>query len=300
MQLSKLLYSAAYFLVLSNAAPAEKRDAAKDPVIIKSTTTVHNSVDSTEMIKGDLKTMTNTMMDTDVTTVTRYTATVTSTYFGEPITFTSVAETPIKESTQTDSANEESDEESDTETETETETTAKTETTAETETEKEKAEPKTTAKTSASKTATKVAAITDSSSADKEKTSSSKSKSTKSPETTKSPQTSDITKTSATKTEEKEDKETSTTSSGSKPENTLTVKKTPKTTSTELQATSNNEGPTITNAASIPTSTDSWIIENINTETSGSVCIVNYDYYENDEVETVTSTSTVQVTVTRS
>ncbi|KAI5950410.1 hypothetical protein CANMA_005338 [Candida margitis] len=61
-----------------------------------------------------------------------------------------------------------------------------------------------------------------------------------------------------------------------------------------------SDGPTITGTA-VPSSTDSWIIENVTTVTSSGVCYVNYDYYydtETDAEETVTSTSTIFTTVT--
>ncbi|CCG21053.1 Fgr41 GPI-anchored protein [Candida orthopsilosis Co 90-125] len=69
---------------------------------------------------------------------------------------------------------------------------------------------------------------------------------------------------------------------------------------TEETADSSSDGPTIT-ATDIPTSTDSWIIENVTTVTSDGVCYVNYDYYydgETDAEETVTSTSTYYTTIT--
>lgn len=74
------------------------------------------------------------------------------------------------------------------------------------------------------------------------------------------------------------------------------------TTSTEVaEVTDSNDGPTITDSNNIPTSTDSWIIENVTTMTSDSVCYVNYDYYYASEAdETITSTSTIYTTVTRS
>lgn len=69
---------------------------------------------------------------------------------------------------------------------------------------------------------------------------------------------------------------------------------------TETTADSLSDGPTIT-GTSIPSSTDSWIIENVTTVTSDGVCYVNYDYYyegDTEADETVTLTSTNYVTVT--
>ncbi|KAL7666792.1 Flo11 domain-containing protein [[Candida] zeylanoides] len=72
-------------------------------------------------------------------------------------------------------------------------------------------------------------------------------------------------------------------------------------TTTAIIDSQTNLAPTITNPASIPSSTDSWIIEDVATTTSGGVCYVNYDYYyASDDIETVTSTSIIYTTVTLS
>lgn len=193
-------------MALSNsvtAAPAKR----EEPVIVKLKTTVHNVVTNTKVVEGSVSTHTNTVVNTDTTTTTRYTATVTSTVFGTPITYTTVAPTPID--------------------------TAQIKVPAPTE--EPETEPETTTQTTKASPTPAPA-----------------------PETTKA------------------------------------------TTSTEINDAKGTDGPNITDAANIPTSTDSWLIDNINTSTADGVCHVNYDYYGDDDVETVTSTRTVTATVTRS
>lgn len=55
-------------------------------------------------------------------------------------------------------------------------------------------------------------------------------------------------------------------------------------------------GPTL--ILTVPLSTGLWLIENVSTYTSEGVCVVSYDYYDSEEVETVTLTRTVYATVT--
>lgn len=239
MQLSKILYSIASLALVSQtvAAPFDKvynqvraeDDDDEGPVVVKLTKTVHNIVTNTHVVKGEVSTLTNTVIDADTTTTTRYTATVTSTVFGTPITYTTEAPTPI-----------------DTKhlkIPTETETTPASTTTASSndnddDDEKEKETTTTSAKPSPSKAST-------------------------SPKETKAATTSQTTVTAS--------------------------------------STSANDGPTITDAANIPSSTGTWIIDNVTTSSADGVCDVNYDYYGVDEPEeTVTSTKTIYTTVTKS
>lgn len=219
MQFSKLVGSLLSASLITNvlAAPHEaKRDDDDDPVVVHIKTTVQNFETNYHTVQGEMKTKTNWIVDTSTATVTSYTATVTSTVFGTPHTFVTVATTPINTSQLAQAA--------------QTETT-----------QQQNQKPQTTEKTAAN--------------------------------TQKAPAT--------------------TSPKAPKPA---------KTTSTEVtEATGDSkDAPTITDSNNIPTSTDSWIIENITTVTSDSVCYVNYDYYYASEAdETVTSTSTIYTTVTR-
>lgn len=87
---------------------------------------------------------------------------------------------------------------------------------------------------------------------------------------------------------------TSTPSTSATPSTTPT---TPATT-TEYDNDTNTDGPTITGSV-IPTSTGDWIIENIVTTVSSGVCYVDYDYYNINDEETTTITSTIYTTVTQ-
>jgi len=200
------IYALAFGLLSSQtlAAPAkenEKRD--DDKVVIHLTSTVQNTQTNTHTVEGTMSTHTNWIVNTATETYTHYTATVTSTVFGTPYTYTTVASTPIQ---------------------------------------------------------------------NKEV----------------SPSTSDAQDSGATET--------------SAPENTDATQ----TTTTEdvtdsPSSTADSDAPQITPQSA--TTSDSWIIENVSTLTSNSVCIVNYDYYyadEEDDTETVTSTSTIYTTVTQS
>ncbi|CAH6720522.1 filamentous growth regulator 41 [[Candida] jaroonii] len=229
MQLSNILYSIVSLSLVSSTlgAPTEnvRRDDDEGPVIVKLTTTVHNVATNTKIIQGSVSTRTNTIINTDTTTTTRYTATVTSTVFGTPITYTTVAPTPI------DTSN--------IKIPTETVTTS----------------------------------------------SSSSSSSSSSPQKTQQPTTIETTSTAP-----------KTTSTPTTAPTTTPVATTSVTTVTD----STDNGPSITDIANIPASTGSWIIENITTSKSDGVCVVDYDYYATGEQETVTSTSTIYHTVTRS
>lgn len=88
------------------------------------------------------------------------------------------------------------------------------------------------------------------------------------------------------------------------PENNDAIQTTP------AEVANDENSPSTTADANTPqitpqsaTSSDSYIIENVSTVTSNSVCLVNYDYYyadEEDDTDTVTSTSTIYSTVTKS
>lgn len=231
MQLSNILYSIVSLSLVSSTlgAPTEnvKRDDDEGPVIVKLTTTVHNIATNTKIVQGSVSTRTNTIINTDTTTTTRYTATVTSTVFGTPITYTTVAATPI------DTSN--------IKIPTETVTTS----------------------SSSSLQTTQQTTI----------------------ETTSTPTTAPST--------------SSTPTTSPKPTTAPTTTPVPTTSVTTVDDSTDN-GPSITDIANIPTSTDSWIIENITTSKSDGVCVVDYDYYATGEQETVTSTSTIYHTVTRS
>lgn len=199
------IYSLAFGLLSAQtlAAPAkdnEKRD--DDKVVIHLTSTVQNTQTNTHIVEGTMSTQTNMIVNTATETYTRYTATVTSTVFGTPHTYTTVANTPIQN--------------------------------------KDVA-----------------------------------------------PNTSETQDSGATET--------------AAPENTDATQ----TTSTEIVTDSPSSSADVNAPAITPqsaTSSDSWIIENVSTVTSNSVCVVNYDYYyaeEEDDSETVTSTSTIYTTVTQ-
>lgn len=263
MQFSKLYISLVTATLITEAVAFPfklklKRDDSDDegPVIVHITKTVQNTQTNLHTVEGQQVTKTNVIVNTNTETVTRYTATVTSTVFGKAHTYTTVATTPVQaKDVQPISENEVKPQP--TQAQTTTETTAETTQDAETSQETQAPAPETS-------------------------------------ETKPTPQTSDA-KPSPT-TEAKPSPKTT----QAKPQNTqakpTTSAKQPQPTTTAA------EGPTITDYASIPTSTDGWVIDNINTVTSSGVCIVNYDYYGVDDVadETVTFTSTIYTTVTRS
>ncbi|CUM45242.1 uncharacterized protein AC631_02529 [Debaryomyces fabryi] len=186
------------------AAPAnenEKRD--DDKVVIHLTSTVQNTKTNTHIVEGTMSTHTNWIVNTATETYTHYTATVTSTVFGTPYTYTTVASTPIQN--------------------------------------KEAA-----------------------------------------------PSTDDAQDSGATETAAPENNDATQVTS------TEAVTDSP-------DSTADADAPQITPQSA--TSSDSWIIENVSTVTSNSVCFVNYDYYyadEEDDTDTVTSTSTIYTTVTQS
>ncbi|KAK6459169.1 uncharacterized protein RJT20DRAFT_132313 [Scheffersomyces xylosifermentans] len=226
MQISKIFMSLATASLITNtlAAPANGRDTKKrddsddDVVVVRIKTTVQNVQTNYHTVEGPVKTFTNLIINTSTQTVTRYTATVTSTVFGTPHTYTTVATTPVSAA----------DVIPNDENEVKTSVATYIETTAEVET------PAT---------------------------------------TTTDPAPQPIVSTS-----------------------TLTSVAAAVTTSED------NDGPTITEGQSVPTSTDSWIIENVQTTTSNSICYVNYDYYyatESEAEETTTLTSTIYTTVTQ-
>lgn len=200
------IYSLAFGLLSAQtlAAPAkdnEKRDD-DDKVVIHLTSTVQNTQTNTHIVEGTMSTHTNMVVNTATETYTRYTATVTSTVFGTPHTYTTVANTPIQ---------------------------------------------------------------------NKEV----------------SPSTTDTQDNGVAETAAPEDNDAT------------------QTTSTEIvtdspSSSADANAPAITPQSA--TSSDSWIIENVSTVTSNSICVVNYDYYyaeEEDDTETVTSTSTIYTTVTQ-
>lgn len=210
------IYSLAFGLLSAQtlAAPAkdnEKRD--DDKVVIHLTSTVQNTQTNTHIVEGTMSTQTNMIVNTATETYTRYTATVTSTVFGTPHTYTTVANTPIQNKEVAPNTSEPQD-------------SGTTETAA--------------------------------------------------------PENNDATETAA-------------------PENTDATQ----TTSTEIVTDSPSSSADVNAPAITPqsaTSSDSWIIENVSTVTSNSVCVVNYDYYyaeKEDDSETVTSTSTIYTTVTQ-
>lgn len=232
MQFSKLYISLVTATLITEAVAFPfklklKRDDSDDegPVIVHMTKTVQNVKTNIHTVEAEKVTKTNVIVNTNTETVTRYTATVTSTVLGKPHTYTTVATTPVQaKDVQPISQNEVKPD--NTQVQTTIETTAKQDT------------PETTAKQDTT-------------------------------EAKPTPQTTE-------------------------------AKPTPQT--TEAKPTSTNiEGPTITNYQNIPTSTDGWVIDNINTVTSAGVCIVNYDYYGADDEadETVTYLSTIYTTVTR-
>lgn len=144
MQLSSLLLSVLSLSFVSQTqAAAIKRDD-DGPVVVKLTKTVHNVVTNTQIIQGEMSTLTNTVVNTDTTTTTRYTATVTSTVLGTPYTYTTVASTPI------DTANIKVPVKTETSAETTTSTTKAAKTTSTTST-----KPSITSSTSTSSTSTK-------------------------------------------------------------------------------------------------------------------------------------------------
>lgn len=78
--------------------PKEKRDGEDDPVIVQLTSTVHDVQTNTHIVQGSpTTTKTHVNINTSTTTSTRYTATITSTVFGTPKTYTTVASTPLAE-----------------------------------------------------------------------------------------------------------------------------------------------------------------------------------------------------------
>ncbi|ABN65175.2 hypothetical protein PICST_67099 [Scheffersomyces stipitis CBS 6054] len=97
MQFSKLfttLAAASIFTTAMAAPPAVKRDD-DDVVIVKVKTTVQDYQTNYHTVEGPVQTKTNLIINTSTLTVTRYTATVTSTVFGTPHTYTTVATTPV-------------------------------------------------------------------------------------------------------------------------------------------------------------------------------------------------------------
>jgi len=213
--------------LISNAlaAPAngkgdKKRDDSGDDdvVVVHIKTTVQNVQTNYHTVEGPVKTKTNFIINTSTQTVTSYTATVTSTVFGTPHTYTTVATTPVLAADVV--PNDEN-------------------------------EVKTSAETDIETTAEVITPAT----------------------TTTDPAPQPTTSTS-----------------------------TPSSVAAAVTTSEGNDGPTITDAQSVPTSTDSWIIENVQTTTSDSICYVNYDYYyatESEADETTTLTSTIYTTVTQ-
>lgn len=101
MHFSNIILSLATFYYASQAVAAPtnellKRDDSDDaPVVVHLKTTVHNIETQTHVVLGQASTYTNWVVDTSTATVTSFTATVTKTVFGTPMTYTTVASTPI-------------------------------------------------------------------------------------------------------------------------------------------------------------------------------------------------------------
>jgi hypothetical protein len=94
MQFSKVLSSLALLSsVFSATIPKRDTNNDDDVVIVHLTTTVHQVQTDYTTFNGVI--VTNDVTAISTTTVTSYTATVTSTIFGTPYTFTTVAPTPI-------------------------------------------------------------------------------------------------------------------------------------------------------------------------------------------------------------
>lgn len=110
MHFSKLVLSlATYYAAQTVAAPTNellKRDDSDDaPVVVHLKTTVHNVETQTHIVLGLVSTYTNWVVDTSTATVTSFTATVTKTIFGTPMTYTTVASTPINKGASAQPAN---------------------------------------------------------------------------------------------------------------------------------------------------------------------------------------------------
>lgn len=98
MKLSTI-FSLAVGLLSAQTLAAPAKDNAKrddDKVVIHLTSTVQNTLTNTHTVEGSMKTHTNLVVNTATETYTHYTATVTSTVFGTPYTYTTVASTPIQ------------------------------------------------------------------------------------------------------------------------------------------------------------------------------------------------------------
>lgn len=183
MKFSTLLTVAtATLFAQCQAAPAQKDNKKReDPIVIHLTSTKQNTLTNTHTVEGTMSTFTDLQVNTATETYTHYTATVTSTVFGTPHTYTTVASTPIQNN-----------------------------------------------------------------------------------------------------------------AAGS------TGAPAPQETTADDSPSPTDLAPAITPQAA--TTSGSWIIENVTTATSNSVCVVNYDYYyasESGDDETVTSTSTVTKTITQ-
>jgi outer membrane biosynthesis protein TonB len=103
MQFSKLYISLVTATLITEAVAFPfklklKRDDSDDegPVIVHLTKTVQNVQTNIHTVQAQQITKTNVIVNTNTETVTRYTATVTSTVFGQPHTYTTVATTPVQ------------------------------------------------------------------------------------------------------------------------------------------------------------------------------------------------------------
>ncbi|KAK6461402.1 hypothetical protein DFJ63DRAFT_314032 [Scheffersomyces coipomensis] len=257
MQFSKFFLLAAASTLVSKALSLPtseqllKRDDSDndDVVILTVQTTVQNIQTNIQTVEAATSTFTNVIIDTQTTTFTRYTATVTSTIFGTPYTFTTIASTPIGDQNKEVAQN--------------------TGAIVETETE--------------AYTSVEVETL-----------------SAGSPSTEQGGEYTEVETLVSTGVYTSVDPTFT----------TVTITPSPGSLSTDASTTtalvpvttseSSDFGPNVTET-SIPSSSDSWILENITTVTSNSVCIVNYDYYnasESEADETTTLTSTIYTTVT--
>lgn len=278
MQLSFLITLATASLVLS--APVHKRDDDDGPVVVHLTTTVKNLRTNFLTVAAATDVQTQLIVSTSTETFTRYTATVTSTVFGTPVTYVTVATTPFVSKAPTpQSTSPATTDDSPSPQSTSPATTADSPApqSSSATTEQVTTSSQTTAPAVSSQSTTPAVATSETPSSSDEKTT-----------------TTHTTTTSTTPS-------SSSTASSQAPSTKASPVSTPTPTSAPTP-TSSEDGPTITNLASIPTAVGQWVITNIFTSTaSGNVCVVNYDYYDiNDaEVDTVTSTSTIYSTVTQ-